>query len=205
MASFDNSYSRLITWLKILLPLTALAILSTLFLVSRSIDPFFEIPFAQNELQELAREPKIGNPSFSGISDNGSAIDLSADVGLALTGEQSGIKTVGLSGVFETPDGLKVDITAQTGAFDTKGRQANLSDGVSLITSTGYQIITDSIVADLNSSSIYTIGSITAIGPLGRISAGRLILRQKNETEAGTMYELVFQDGVKLIYIPQQY
>ena len=37
-------YSRLIAWLKILLPLGALILLSTIFLYSRSTDPISVIP-----------------------------------------------------------------------------------------------------------------------------------------------------------------
>ena len=38
MAIPDNLHSRMVFWLKILLPILALAILSTLFLFSRRID-----------------------------------------------------------------------------------------------------------------------------------------------------------------------
>ncbi len=204
MTAYDNSYSRMVTWLKVLLPLAALAILSTLFLVSRSIDPSLALPYAKAELQELAREPKIGNPSFSGVTENGSAIDLSADFGLPLQGSQSGLKTIGLHGVFETPDGQMLDISAPTGIFDSAARIATLRDGVSLATSSGYLIKTEGIIADLNTSTISTIGEISADGPLGQIFAGQMIFRQISPQGSDTGYELVFKNRVKLIYVPQQ-
>ncbi len=53
MATYDNTYSRVVAWLKILLPLLALAILSTLFLVARTIDPAQNIPYADVDIDEL--------------------------------------------------------------------------------------------------------------------------------------------------------
>ena len=53
-----DRYSRMIVWLKVLLPLMALALLSTLFLLSRNVDPLASIPFAQAEIDERLKEKK---------------------------------------------------------------------------------------------------------------------------------------------------
>ena len=47
MAARDNVHSRVVFWLKIILPLLALAILSTLFLFSRRIDTDQALPYAE--------------------------------------------------------------------------------------------------------------------------------------------------------------
>lgn len=204
MAAFDNSYSRMIAWLKILLPLTALAILSTLFLVSRSVDPTLSLSIADDELQELASQPKIGNPSFSGVGANGAAITLSAEVAEPLTGTRTGLRATGLKGIFETPDGARLEMSSDTGIFDNAARLAELTGNVALATSDGYAITTDNIVADMDQSRIFTAGPIVADGPLGRITAGQLILQQKTLAGSDSSYELIFRNGVKLVYIPRQ-
>ncbi len=192
----------MVAWLKILLPLTALAILSTLFLVSRSIDPTLALPISDGDLQDLASEPRIGKPSFSGVMANGSAITLSAEQAIPIIGSGTGLRASGLRGVFQTPDGGKVDITATTGILDNTERTASLSGGVSLITSNGYTITTDAIIANLETAAVSTDGSILANGPLGHVSAGKLILQQKTIPDTENTYELVFTEGVKLIYTP---
>jgi len=204
MATFDDSYSKLVAWLKILLPLAALAILSTLFLVSKSLDPTLSLPIAEDELKSLAQEPKIGNPAFSGVTENGSAVDFSALVAQPLDNGNIGIQAETLTGVFETPDGQMIDISANQGIFDSTRRSAALSGGVSLATSSGYFIQTDQIIADMETSTISTHGAISADGPLGHISAGKLLFRQKSSDNDRGSYELVFMHGVKLIYTPQQ-
>ena len=78
MVVADNTYSRLVAWLKILFPLIALAILSTLFLVARTVDPAQDLPYADVDVAELAREQRIGQPNYSGVTADGAAISLSA-------------------------------------------------------------------------------------------------------------------------------
>ena len=51
-----NTYSTVVSWAKIILPLVALGLLSTLFLFSRTPDPNRAIPFAAVDVEELARE-----------------------------------------------------------------------------------------------------------------------------------------------------
>ena len=46
MAMGGMTYSRMIAWLKILLPLAALVLLSTLFLFARPRNPIATLPFA---------------------------------------------------------------------------------------------------------------------------------------------------------------
>jgi len=204
MATYDNSYSRMVAWLKILLPLAALAILSTLFLASRSIDSVRSIPMADGTIRELAREQRIGNPSFSGVTDNGTAVTIAAQSARPLTGDQRGFSASGLRATLASKSGYTVEITAKTGLLDSQTRIADLGGGVRLDTSTGYRIETASLSASLEIALVQTGGAITADGPLGHISAGKMVLRQQSGGDAGATYELVFKNGVTLLYLPQQ-
>ena len=193
----------MVAWLKIILPLAALAILLTLFLVSRTVDPTLSIPFADPELRELANQPRIGKPTFSGVAENGAAFNLAAEVAVPLGDDQSALRVDGISATFESPDGRVVHITAASGTVDSTTQMANLSGGVTLATSFGYHVETDGIIADMDKSRIFTTGAIVANGPLGRISAGLMVLQQQSVGEADT-YELVFRNGVKLVYEPSK-
>ena len=57
-----DRYSRMVTFLKVLLPLAALALLSTLFLISRGINTKATIPFAAHEIEERMRGQQITAP-----------------------------------------------------------------------------------------------------------------------------------------------
>ena len=58
-----DGWSRLVAALKVLLPLAALAILSTLFLVSNRINPEDALPYADVDVEARLREPRITAPT----------------------------------------------------------------------------------------------------------------------------------------------
>ena len=68
MARADNAWSRWVALLKIVLPLIALALLSSIFLLSRTIDPTATIPFTEVDVEDRVREPRLTEPKFSGDS-----------------------------------------------------------------------------------------------------------------------------------------
>jgi len=203
MPAFGDPYSRMVAWLKVILPLTALAILSTLFLMSRSVDPTLSITFSDPEIRDLANQPRLGEPAFSGVTENGSAVRLAAKVALPLANNPDGILIEEINATFESPDGQVVDILAGNGTLNTASQKAYLRGGVSLATSLGYTVSTESIIADLATSDIRTTGPIRASGPLGTVTAGQMILRPENR-DAGDSVEVVFRDGVRLVYDPKK-
>lgn len=204
MATFDNSYSRMVAWLKIILPLVALAILSTLFLVSRSVDTTLTIPYSEADLNEITREQKIGNLSYSGVAANGAAITLTAESAQPMLGKKPSMSAKVLQIAIETPNGLKMNAQSPVGIFDSGGQNAELTGGVIITTSSGYIIETDTLNTNLTDSSVSTPGPITATGPLGSISAGQMVLQQQSGNGSRSGYYLVFKNGVSLIYVPQQ-
>ena len=75
----DNLRSNVVAWLKIVLPLAALAAMSTLFLLSRTIDPADAIPYATVDVEDRIREPRMTAPTYSGVTSDGAALTLTAD------------------------------------------------------------------------------------------------------------------------------
>ena len=76
--SFDDGYSALVAWLKTLLPIVALGLLSTIFLFSGKVDVTQSLPYAEHNVAEIIREQRITQPYFTGIASNGTEIALSA-------------------------------------------------------------------------------------------------------------------------------
>lgn len=199
MAQSFASYSRVVAWLKILLPLSALALLSTLFLFSRSIDPEQSIPFADVDVKQLAREPRITAPEFSGMTADGAAITISASTAKA---DPTNLETATIDRLvaeFQTPDGAEVTAQADQGAIED-ARVARLAGNVHIQTSSGYRISTEELVSDLDKTLITSGGAVVASGPLGEIKAGQMIVSLQNQT--GTSM-LVFKNGIKVLYDPK--
>ena len=74
-----------------------------------------------------------------------------------------------------------------------------LSQGVRIVTSNGYKINSQDVIADYTKSEVSTLGQVFATGPLGELTAGQMILRQQTGDGLPNTYELVFKNGVKVI------
>lgn len=197
MAIPDDTHSRVVFWLKITLPILALAILSTLFLFSRRIETDGALPYSEVDVEQLAREQRLTQPEYSTVTQDGSAISVSAAIARPATGDRNASADVLLMR-YETRDGLRIDLEAKTGSIDEAGGSVALRDGVRITLSNGYDLTTSGLDAALDRTSMVSEGAVTATGPLGRIDAGLMEMRNAG---AGTDdYVLVFKDGVRLVY-----
>lgn len=201
MPSHDNLHSRLVAWLKILLPLAALAILSTLFLFSRSIDPGDAIPYAEVDVEQLAREPRVGAPEFSGVTEDGAAVIVRADAARPDPADSSRVSATGLFARMEAEGGLVTDLTAAQGRIDPGASLLTLEGGVRIITSTGYAMETEGLTATLDRTHVESAAAVRAQAPYGVLTAGGMVLDHRGEGAGG--HVLLFKDGVKLIYDPR--
>lgn len=200
MAGHDNTHSRLVAWLKIILPLIALGMLSSIFLVSRSIDPTASLPYSQVELDERAREPRLTAPRFSGVTSDGAHVTLDAsDMRPDLSDPGRG-RATDLVARMVTPDGATTDMRAADGFIDTTAGTYRMTGDVQLDSSSGYRIAADELGGTFNASELDATGSVRADSPLGTITSDRLQMRENPETPGH--YVLVFKDRVRLIYQP---
>ncbi len=201
MAAYDNSYSRFIAWAKILLPLFALGVLSTLFLFSHQIDPSKAIPFAKVDVKELAREQRVGAPVYAGVTRDGTAISLKARAALPTPDSPGRMTADQVQATFDMPGGNHINILAGKGTLSGDLGTVRLQGGVEISTSTGYRLRTGALTAGLDRTFLRSDGRVTGDGPLGRLNAGRMELRQGATDKSA--YVLVFKDGIKLVYDPK--
>lgn len=200
MASIDNAYSRLVLWLKVALPLAALAILSTLFLLAETLDPDAAIPFADVDVEQLMRDQGITRPSFGGVTTDGAAMSISAAA--VRPGESLRSEIIGseLEATIDLPNGTTIFIESPEGTIDMAANLALLQGGVRFESSVGYVVESANIVARYDEVRVSTGGAVEATGPGGHITAGNMGLERDAESGA---YVLVFKDGVRLIYAPE--
>jgi lipopolysaccharide export system protein LptC len=193
-------HSRLVGWLKIILPLAALAILATLFLVARKIDPSDAIPYAEVDVQDRLRTPRMTDASYSGVTRDGTAINLQASQ--AVPGANGSASASGLHARLDAVDGSSTIFDAGSGQLDNAGGMVALTGGVRIVTSAGYHINTDALQMALDRTLVEAPGLVTAVGPPGKITADRMTLKSA-EAKVGN-YQLIFNGNVKLIYEPSK-
>ena len=163
MARVDR-HTRLVGWLKVALPLAALAILSTLFLVADRIDPEDDLPYAEVDVEELAREPRMTAPSYAGTTSDGAALTLTAEEARP-EATDTPAEARGLRLELDTPDGARTELRAATAVVDEPADRLVLSGGVRVTTSTGYVLDTPEVAARLDRSGLESRGEVRATGP----------------------------------------
>ncbi len=193
----DNAYSRFVQWAKIILPLAALALLSTLFLLARSTSDTTEIPYAT--IEEIARQPRLSAPRIAGTTSGGDTFAISASVAKSNPDNSAILSIEDIAISLDTAVGQHVGITAGAGHLDTGTKEVLMENLVRINTSDGYLMETIGATADLASGRIETSGRLEVRSPIGQLTAGKLVI---NRTQSGNQ-QMVFNEGVRLIYQPQ--
>ncbi|SEW42330.1 lipopolysaccharide export system protein LptC [Cognatiyoonia koreensis] len=199
MAVYENFHTQLVIWSKIILPICAIALLSTLFMFARKSGTANDLPIAQ--IDELAREQQITAPQFSGMTADGSIVELTAKSAKPDQGSLETLKITEPRLTFEAPDGGKVTILAGEGILDNTNQAASLSGLARLETSTGYSMETGGLTAQLDTGEVTSTGPLAIRAPFGAVDAGRVSI---TVTRDGIGQQLRFTEGVKLVYTPDQ-
>lgn len=194
----DNFHSRLVGWTKIILPLMALALLSTLFLFAKGSNDGTEIPFAR--LNELARDQRISEPEFSGVAGDGSIIEIAAQSAQPKDGNLDYLSVTAPQLSLDAVDGTSLRIIAGEGIINSAAKQATLTGLARLETSSGYLMETQGLLADLESGVIESLGPLEIHAPFGQITAGHIAIMIGSENTGQQMY---FTKGVRMLYTPQ--
>jgi lipopolysaccharide export system protein LptC len=194
-----DRHTRVVGWLKVALPLVALAILSTLFLFSDRIDPDAALPYAEVDVEDRAREPRMTAPTYAGTTSDGAALTLSAEEARPAA-EGAPARAEGLRLDLATPDGAVTELRAGAAVMDEGRREIVLSEGVTVTTSSGYRLETAEVAARLDRSGLESRAPVTATGPVGELQAGGMQLGEDSRTPGA--YLLVFNKGVRLVYRP---
>jgi lipopolysaccharide export system protein LptC len=197
--AFENFYSHLVAWLKIILPLAALAILSTVVFFARENDGQREIPFLTDGGPDTPGE-RLAAPEFLGLTSDGSEVILRAKEVVPTPNDPNTLVADEITGRIETPSGRIIQAAAPKGQIDVAGNTAFFEGVVSVDTSDGFHVLTKDLMTRLNETYAQTDGAVRGEAPFGTLEAGGLLLSSENSE--GNL--LVFNDGVKLVYEPRK-
>ena len=129
MARADNTYSQIVAGMKILLPLAALGLLSTLFLISNTVDPSDSVPIAPIDLEQRAQDLGVTRPSFAGVSGRGDEIILRADAARPERDRPERLVAERVTGEIGLADGAGLRLRATTARLDQTTMTATLEGG----------------------------------------------------------------------------
>ncbi|WVX51223.1 hypothetical protein ROLI_043240 [Roseobacter fucihabitans] len=191
----------MVAWLKVALPLAALGLLSTLFLLSRVIDPTQAIPFADTEVQDRLLNQRVSGPYYSGTTADGDQIAFVADSVVTPNGFAGASDADNVFVKIDLIGGGTVNVTSQAASIDVANDISDLIGNVVLKSSTGYIVTSELITARVSTLDIRSPGPVFADTPVGELVAGAMHLSTPVPSAPA---QLVFTNGVKLIYLPKQ-
>ena len=195
MARSHSSYSRMVAWLKILLPLIALGVLGTVFLFN-SQDGFAPgFTFSRADLETLDKGSFIKNPQINGITQKGEPFHLNADEIRPQDGDNNLVVITNLDGEFQFESADWVKFEAESALMDVAAQTVQFASGGQLETSDGNVAEVDSLMVHLTSGEVSGTG-IIAEGPLGQISADNYRI----DSNDGENRVLWFENNVRMRY-----
>jgi len=196
--SFDDGYSALVAWLKTLLPIVALGLLSTIFLFSGRVDVTQSLPYTEHNIAEIVREQRITRPYFTGIASNGTEIALSAAYASPQIENAHILEITDLSVVLRSTSDRMVQVTAGRGALDSATQTAQISTNVHIAALPDFWVTTQALDMNLNQGVVSAKGGFQGVTSLGAITAGEMHLQMTADDQ-----QIVFLNDVRLVYSPK--
>lgn len=195
----SDRYSQTVALLKIALPLMALGLLSTLFLVSRAVTPTATIPFADAEVQERLTNQQVTGPYFSGTSPEGDQITFIAERLQTPDGTIGANRAEDILVNVDFANGTNLILEADVAELSLAEDLSSLDGNVEIVTSQGIALESERLLITLSKLDITSPGKVHGETTLGTIDAGALHVSAQEGTANP---QWLFTNGVKMLYHP---
>ena len=193
-------YSRLVTWMKVALPLAALALIAAIFFSARDRGELSDM-FTAEELARLGAGLRLDNPRFAGVTEKGEPFVVRADWALPESAMARVVELENPRGEIELTDGRTLDVSAATGRLDRRRETATLAGGVTLETSDGWRIETGEVHVNFEARTARAPGPVMLEGPRGSVEAGGM--RAASGADGIADGQIWFENRVRLVFIPR--
>jgi lipopolysaccharide export system protein LptC len=200
MAADPGLHSRIVGILKVGLPLVALGMLASIFLVQTDDSLGGNIVFSQGDIDALGEGLKITNPTFTGTTAGQDRFRFTAALVEPDAAPPERARITTLAGEVALHNGPTVELEADTGDLHIPTERLDVAGDVRIRTSEGYRIHAEQATLDLAAGSIVAGNAVETTGPLGRIDSGSLAVAPA--ASSGEARRFSFGNGVRLIYEP---
>jgi lipopolysaccharide export system protein LptC len=105
MDAHNHHYSYIVILTKVILILVALGLLSSIFILSTTVESKTSVPTSHLDLRQRVQEKGVLNPHFAGVSKNEYEINLRATYAHPINGEMQKFKAQNVNADIKTPSG----------------------------------------------------------------------------------------------------
>ena len=200
MATYDIIYFRVINFLKIALPFFGVSLIIAMFVLSRDQASQAVLPFDKNEFAEELAKQQINKLYYSGQTDAGDELSLSAQSAVEGFEGQKVLEMKTVSAKVKSKNGLEIEATAQFGQYLYSENLLKMSGSVLISSSSGYRLSAPELRISTDGTSIFGEGPVEGLTPLGKIYAGKMEIKRKTPKSPMQVW---FSDRVLVDYLPE--
>lgn len=205
MHKYINTYSKIIRWSKFIMPVMAIILFSSIFVLGKKDALRSGNIKIDTEMVNLTTDQKITNPQFSGLTNFGDAFILKAIEAMPDSPTPEKIDLVEPSLKFNALNGIGFKVSSDSGSVNFIKQSAQLTGNVYINMTNGYEAFSENINLNLKLGSLIAPGSVEAVGPSGKIIAGSMeLLKDIDINTSQVNANLNFSNGVRLIYLPSR-
>lgn len=200
MKAYNNRYSQIVSWIKVIMILVALGLLSSIFLFSRTVEPKTSVLIQNIDLQRRAQEQGILNPSFAGVTEKDYEINLRATYAHPVDNDMQNFKVQNVNAEIKTSSGNIIYVDADFADVTQKTFNATLIGNVVITIDNGYRLVTELLETRFDAIFAESPGPVAGTGPIGEIESDRMVLISHETTGDA---HLLFEGDVKVTYNPR--
>ncbi|MCT4559048.1 MAG: LPS export ABC transporter periplasmic protein LptC [Pelagimonas sp.] len=194
----DQVYSKIVTGLKVTLPLVALGLLSSVFLLSRAQRTDLDLTFAGTLDEGEVAQQEVNAPFYAGTTSQGDVVTITAQK--AIPREEGLIAAEDLRAQVRLVGGGRLVVTSRGAEMREQDQNLMLQGDVEIESTTGYIMNTEAMTVRTDRVEGESHGPVTGKGPDGTLEAGKMRIQPLETTED---VQLLFTEGVKMVYVLQ--
>lgn len=169
------SYSRFVRTLKLVLPLSAFAVVAAaaLFVLLYDADDTLTLSFTS--VEHLDNDLRMVNPRFSGMDYERRPFLVTATSAIQDVRDPRNVTLENLQADMALSETSWVGLSADRGRLDSEAQTLELDGNISLFTDAGYEFHTQHAVVQLDEQRVTSNSEVTGQGPLGTLRADGFI------------------------------
>jgi len=172
------TYSRFVRMLKIMLPLTAFAIVAATMLFVLLYDADDSLTLSFTSVEQVENDLRMVNPRFSGVDAESRPFLVTASSALQDVSDPRSIMLETLQADIAFSESSWASLSAASGHLNSETETLMLEGNISVFTDAGYEFHTASALVQLDQQRVVSEVEVTGQGPLGTLRADGFVADQ---------------------------
>lgn len=168
-----STYDRLVTVLKVVLPLAALAILLMIVIWPLTASQEFSFILSKDRVATSRERLRLDRAVYRGEDRRGQPFVITADRAVQRTSATPVVELRGIRAEIQTRDG-PAKVVADAGRYDLEAERLKIDGPVHFTSAAGYALSTRDVTVDLPTRTAVSGDAVDGRLPLGTFRAGRL-------------------------------